>query len=121
MPKIVQVRELTAEEQAHIEQVVHSRTAAVREVERARIVWYSTQGKRVPEIARLLNLGQAPVRLWLKRFNERGGAGLADEKRCGRPATYTAEQVSLVILTAMTEPKSLDLPFASWTLDRLQG
>ena len=59
------------------------------------------------------------VREWIKRFNTQGLAGLADQPRAGRPPTYTPEQVATVIASALTDPKSLDLPFASWTLDRL--
>jgi transposase len=37
----------------------------------------------------------------------------------GRPATYVADAVAAVITAALTSPRRLDLPFASWTLDRL--
>jgi transposase len=60
------------------------------------------------------------VRKWIKRFNERGVADLEDEPRSGRPATYTPEEVSEVIATALTDPQELGLAFASWTLDRLE-
>ena len=39
--------------------------------------------------------------------------------RTERPPTYSAEQRSAVINTALTPPTELGLPFASWTLDRL--
>ena len=39
--------------------------------------------------------------------------------RSGRPPTYTAEERSAVITAALSRPAELDLPFASWTLDRL--
>jgi len=39
--------------------------------------------------------------------------------RSGRPPTYTAEERSAVIKAALSRPAELDLPFASWTLDRL--
>jgi len=45
---------------------------------------------------------------------------LNDELHSGRPATYTLDQVSLVIETALTKPEALGLPFACWTLDRLE-
>ena len=41
--------------------------------------------------------------------------------RAGRPVTYSPEAVSEVIATALTDPQRLGLPFASWTLDRLQA
>jgi transposase len=47
--------------------------------------------------------------------------GLTDHPRPGRPATYTAGQRAEVIAAALTKPEALGLPFASWTLDRLQA
>jgi transposase len=61
----------------------------------------------------------ATVRHWLKRFNARGLQGLEEDVRTGRPPTYSAEERSAVIDTALTRPADLGLPFASWTLDRL--
>ena len=88
MPKILKVREMTQEESKSVECLAHSRTAAARAVERARIIWFASQGQRVPEIAKRLGIRESTARLWLKRFNERGLAGLLDEPRLGRPATY---------------------------------
>jgi len=117
----VLVRELTVEECGMIEALAHSRTESARVVERARIILHSSQGERVPAIASLLNIGTKPVRLWIKRFNASGMAGLKDEPRSGRPATYTPEQVGEVIAASLTNPASLGLPFGSWTLDRLEA
>jgi hypothetical protein len=44
---------------------------------------------------------------------------LKEGVRSGRPATYSAEERSTVIRTALTRPAELGLPFACWTLDRL--
>jgi transposase len=96
-----------------------SRTAAARTVERAKIIWLASRGWRVPAIAREVRLNGDSVRLWLKRFNDDGLDGLRDRPRAGRPATYTAEQAGEVVALSLTDPRSLDLPFASWTLDRL--
>ena len=115
----LRLRELTEEEQATIERLAHSRTAPARQVERARILWQASQGEMAPAIAAALRLTAETVRDWIKRFNTQGLAGLEDQPRAGRPPTYTPEQVATVIATALTNPKSLDLPFASWTLDRL--
>jgi transposase len=112
---------MTDEERKAIERLAHSRTEPARAVERARIVLHSDQGLRVTAIAKLLNISKATVRFWLKRFNVRGIDGLADEPRSGRPATYTAEEVGEVIAASLSNPKSLGLPFASWTLDRLEA
>jgi transposase len=74
---------------------------------------------KAPEISARMGLCGATVRHWLKRFNARGLQGPAEDVRTGRPPTYSAEQRSAVINTALTPPADLGLPFASWTLDRL--
>jgi transposase len=116
----LKVRTLTSEEQRAIEGLVHSRTASAREVERARIVWHASRGLRVPAVAALLNINQQSVRMWLKRFNERGLPGLQDFPRSGAPPTYGPEVVSEVIATSLTDPQTLGLPFACWTMERLE-
>ena len=121
MPRRLQVCELSEKEREIIQQTARSRTAAVRQVERARIIQASSEGQSVVEIASGLQLREAKVRKWIHRFNERGLGGLADEARAGRPATYTAEEVSEVVAASLSDPQSLGLPFASWTLDRLEA
>ena len=115
----LRLRDLTEEERTTVERLAHSRTAPVRQVERARIIWHASQGQAVPQIADQLRLSAYLVRGWLHRFDAAGLAGLEDRPRAGRPPTYTPKQVATVIATALTDPKVLDLPFASWTLDRL--
>ena len=121
MPKHLQVRELTDDERKTIERLVHSRTAAVRTVERARIIERASAGKRVAEIATELGCDQRTVRRWLKRFNTAGLSGLDDDPRSGHPKTYTSEQVGEVLVAALSKPIDRGLPFASWTLDRLEA
>jgi transposase len=113
------VRRLSESEEAQIEKLAHSRTASARLVERANIIWLSSQGWWVPEIADHLRINAETVRHWVKRFNEAGLDGLKDRPRAGRPATYTVEQVAEVIAASLTDPRDLALPFSSWTLDRL--
>ena len=116
---VLRLRELTAEERSASDRLAHARTAPARRVERARIIWHASQGRGAPEIAAQLRLTAATVRGWIGRFNAAGLAGLEDRPRAGRPPTYAPEQVAAVIATALTAPGALDLPFASWTLDRL--
>jgi transposase len=59
------------------------------------------------------------VRLWIKRLNAHGIAGLIDAPHRGRPATYTQDQVGLVVATALTDPQKLGQAFACWTFARL--
>lgn len=121
MPRRLQLRELTEKERESIQQTARSRTAAVRQVERARMIQAASEGQSVSAISRRLQLKEAKVRKWIKRFNDGGLAGLEDSPRAGRPATYTPEAVSEVIAVSLTDPQTLGLPFASWTLDRLEA
>ena len=116
---VLRLRELTAEERSAVDRLAHSRTAPARQVERARIIWSAGQGEGVPAIAERLRLDAYTVRGWIHRFNAEGLAGLEDRPRAGRPPTYAPEQVATVVAAALTDPRALDLPFASWTLDRL--
>ena len=121
MPAPLRVRTVTAEEQAQIDQLRRSKTAPARLVERARMLALAQAGQTANQIAAYLHVDADAVRQWLKRFNAAGLSGLEDQPRPGRPATYTAEEVSLVVATALTSPQALGLPFASWTLDRLEA
>jgi transposase len=113
------LRDLTAKERSAVETLAHSRTAPARRVERARIVRRASRGETPPAIAAALGLDAEPARRRVRRFNAEGLAALDDHRRSGRPATYSAGEVAMVIAAALTAPRRLGLPFASWTLDRL--
>ncbi len=115
----LRVRALSDEERLELQRRTQARTEPVRAVERARIVWRVAQGERVVAVAQRLGVVAATVRLWVKRFNAAGIAGLDDHPRTGRPERYTPTEVGDVVATALTDPQTLDLPFACWTLDRL--
>ena len=121
MGKRLQLREVTDAERQAVTRLARSRTAPARTVERAHVVQVALDGASVEEIAVRLRLARNTVYLWLHRFEVRGLAGLEDAPRGGRPPTYTREQVGEVVATALTKPQTLGLPFASWTLDRLQA
>jgi transposase len=119
MGRTLALREPSGEERTALARLAHSRTTAARLVERARVVWAALEGERVDAIAGRFHVTAATVYLWLHRFSDHGLAGLEDQPRKGRPPTYTPEQVATVVATALTDPQTLGLPFASWTLDRL--
>jgi transposase len=116
---VLRVRAVSDEEREQLGRMARSRTAGAGLVRRARIVLHALEGLRAPDISARMDLCGATVRHWLKRFNARGLQGLEEDVRSGRPPTYSAEQRSAVINTALTPPADLGLPFASWTLDRL--
>ena len=114
----LRVRAVSEEEREKLERTARSRTAGAGLVRRAQIVGHALEGLKAPEISARMGLCGATVRHWLKRFNARGLQGLEEDVRSGRPPTYSAEERSAVIDTALTPPADLGLPFASWTLDR---
>lgn len=120
MRQPLQLRALTAEEERCIQTLVRSRTASVRLVERARIIEQASRGQSIPAIATSLQLREATVRKWFKRFEEQGLAGLEDAPRSGAPSRYTVENRAQVLEVAATAPAQLDQPFHCWSLKRLQ-
>ena len=115
----IRVRAVGDKEREDLARMARSRTLGAGLVRRAQIVMHALEGLKAPEISARMGLCGATVRHWLKRFNARGLDGLEEDVRTGRPPTYSAEQRSAVIDTALTRPADLGLPFASWTLDRL--
>ena len=115
----LKIRALTEEEATELQRRAQSRTEPARVVERARMVWGVHQGEHVPAVAQRLGVGADVVGTWIRRFNSEGLPGLADRPRSGRPVTYSMEQVTQVLATAVTDPQTLGLPFGCWTLDRL--
>ena len=121
MATLVKLRPLTADERTKLERLARSRTEEARLVVRAKIVLGLATGERPYQVADRVGVGRAAAYEWLHRFNAEGLKGLTDHPRPGRPHTYTPEQRAEVIAAALTDPQSLGLPFASWTLDRLQA
>jgi transposase len=119
MGKRLQLRTITDEERQAVTRLAHSRTAPARAVERARVVLAAWEGATIEEIVGRLRVARNTVYFWLHRFEAEGLAGLQDRTRGGRPRTYPSEPVSVIVATALSAPKTLGLPFASWTLDRL--
>jgi transposase len=113
------LRDLTAEEASAVKTLAHSRTAPAQRVERARLTWRASLGETPPHIAAALGVSAETVRRRIRRFNAEGMRALEDHRRSGRPPTYSVDEVAMVIAAALTRPRSLGLPFAAWTLDRL--
>ena len=115
----LRVRALVDDEAEGLARMTRSHKLGAGLVRRAWIIQHAVDGLSAPGIATRMDLCGATVRFWLKRFNERGLPGLEEDMRSGRPPTYSTEERSAVIAAALSRPAELDLPFASWTLDRL--
>jgi transposase len=123
MPKRIRLRAVTTEEKEAIERLAKSRTAAIRLVQRARIIKLMLDDSTLNASEAGLRAGfksNAVGAVWVKRFNEAGLAGLQDEARPGRPAQHDQAVRGKLISLALQKPRSLGLPFELWTLERLQ-
>src|SRR5690348_12395055 len=77
----IRVRALVEEEVAELGGMARSRTLGAGLVRRAQIIQHAVDGLSAPGIAAKMGLCGATVRFWLKRFNERGLPGLAEDMR----------------------------------------
>lgn len=119
MPKPVRLREVSEAEKEQLEKLSRSRTAAAREVQRARLVVLFLQGHTPETIADAVGCALATVYNQLSAFNQRGLAFLKDAPRSGRPLTYTEAVRGQIVATAKTAPEQLGQPFGHWTLTSL--
>ena len=117
----LRVRELSEAEQTTIAAWCGTQAGSVRLRDRASIIAWSAEGWWVSAITRIVRVTPQVVRKWITRFNAAGLDGLQDQRRSGRPPTYTAEQIGEVIAVSLLRPDSLGLPFGRWTLDRLEA
>src|SRR3954470_8494558 len=92
----LRVRALSEEEGHRLTRMTRSQKLGAGLVRRAPIIQHAVDGLSAPGIAARMGLCGATVRFWLKRFNERGLSGLAEDMRSGRPAIYIAEERSAV-------------------------
>ena len=88
-----------------LERMTRSQSMSAGMVQRARIVLLATEGRRNAEIAELAGASRPKVNLWRSRYEDKGIAGLVDEKRSGRPRTI--DHAAIVTATLMPPPKSL--------------
>lgn len=87
---------------------------------RAQMVLLSAeQGLKVPEIAIIVRESEVTVQRWLKRYLAEGLEGLKDAPRPGRPGAVTEAYRIELLAAVRRRPRSLDLPFSLWTLQRL--
>lgn len=92
--------------------LARSRTAAHRQVQRARIVLAAADGIPNAVIARRLSVSPDTVRTWRDRFAAEGMAGLADRQRPGRPPRYGPDVHLRIVATVTGQLPEAD---SAWT------
>src|SRR5260370_15703074 len=110
---------LTAE-QIEAVATLYRTTHNVRLRTRAQMVLLAAEQQLgVREIAAIVRECEGTVRCWLKRYNAHGSDGLRDLWAGGAPAKVTPAYRDLLLQLVRRRPRSLDLPYSTWTLQRL--
>lgn len=113
------VRKLEDAEGKELERVLKNTENDVS-VQRLMIIHLSSQGHKVQEISRQVDLHPINVRKWIHRFNTDGIDGLRSGKSPGRPPLFTEVQRKAIVDIASSDPISLNRPFDQWSLQRLR-
>jgi transposase len=88
-----------------LERLIRSATVQAATAQRARIVVLAADGIGNQVIADTVGVSRPTVNLWRSRYTERGIAGLADERRPGRPRTV--DRAAILAATLVPPPKAL--------------
>ncbi len=99
-----------------LEAMLRTPTLAAGLAQRARIVLLAAEGTANYEIAERVGVTRPTVNQWRNRYTEQGLAGLAGEKRPGRPRTVDRAKV----ITATLTPPPASLGVTHWS-SRLLG
>lgn len=87
---------------------------------RAQMVLLSAEkGLSPSQIASIVRSTPETVRTWLKRYRAEGTAGLVDQPRPGAPRRTTPEYRARLLEVVRQRPRSLEMPYSSWTLQAL--
>ena len=117
--KPIQIPPLNEAQAAELD-VLYRTTKDPRLRTRSQMVLLSAeQSLKVPEIAAIVRESEVTVQRWLKRYLAEGVEGLKDAPRPGRTATITEIYRTELLAAVRRRPRSLDLPYSLWTLQRL--
>ncbi|MEM0343593.1 MAG: IS630 family transposase [Thermoplasmata archaeon] len=83
---------------------------------RYQAIWFSHLGKKVQEIAELLDVSEESVRNWIHIFEEEGFEGLVDDWRSGRAPKAGRAYVEMLLEMVHKSPLLLGYPRTGWTL-----
>src|SRR6266446_7588664 len=112
LPKLV----LSAEQLSELQQLSQSRTASLREVQRARILCRYHEGQTITGIARAMEITRKSVRKWIDKALAMGvEAALKDAYHRPRAPVITEEARAWVIHLACSKPKELGYAAELWT------
>ncbi len=110
---------LSEEQKVELDEL-YRKTDVPRVRTRAQMVLLSTEKKlKVDEIADIVRESSVTVLRWLHRYMAEGVQGLLDAPRAGRSSILTDEFRKRLLEVVRRRPRSLELEFSMWTLQRL--
>lgn len=131
--------QLTPKQQTVLEQFAKSRKSEIRLAQRAKVILLAFAGVLNAQIAQKVQMHRNQVGIWRSRFAQSAEAlrhveehqstaalratlrdVFRDAPRCGRPPTFTAEQVTGIIAVACEDPQLSGRPVGQWTLREIQ-
>jgi len=99
---------------------LYQSTKDVRLRTRAQMILLAAEEEMTaPEIATIVRKDEQTVRRWMKRYIAEGVEGLQDAPRSGAPGKVTEAYVKKLMSSVRRRPRSLDLEYSTWTLQRL--
>lgn len=111
---------LTDEEKQFLDELRGSRTASVRDVQRAHILWRYHAGENLSQIARALRTTRPSVVKWIGKALQMGvKAGIKDTPHKPREAVITDDAKTWVVHLACSKPKDLGYAAELWTRSAL--
>lgn len=112
LPKVA----LSGDQLTELQQLSQSRTASLREVQRARILCRYHAGETITAIARAMGLTRKSVRKWIDKALAMGAeAALKDAYHRPRAPVITEEARAWVVHLACSKPKELGYAAELWT------
>jgi len=113
------VTSLSAEQKVELDGL-YRKTEVPRVRTRAQMVLLSAEKKlKVDEIADIVRESSVTVLRWLHRYMAEGMQGLLDAPRAGRSSILTDEFRKRLLEVVRRRPRSLELEYSMWTLQRL--
>jgi len=129
---------LTERQRDFLKQVLRREKSTQQQVRRINVILLSDKPSSNCSIARRLHLTLQTVRRWRKRWRQVDRAmrtaeengdykqmeqlileALCDEKRSGRPAEFTPEQICRIVAIGCEKPEDSDRPISHWTAREL--
>jgi transposase len=102
-----------------LEELYHN-TKDVRLRTRAQMMLLAAEKQLVArEIAEIVRENEQTVRRWMKRYMAEGIEGLKDAPRPGATPKVTPEYKAELLRVVRLRPRSMNLEFSLWTLQRL--